>query len=87
MDLLSEYREIQAGGWGLESAKSQIDTQTDVGPDSEGRVIGEGNLAAPQCMKLSNGTVMQRRIGQRAVLHLFYSGAPGRFGYELLWEP
>ena len=38
-------------------------------------------------MKLSNGTVMQRRTGQSAVLHLLYSGAPGRFGHELLWEP
>ena len=83
----AEYREIQAGGNGLEAAKSKIDTQTDVGPDSDGRVIGEGNLAAPQCMKLSNGTVMLRRTGQPAVLHLLYSGALGRFGHQLLWEP
>ena len=83
----AEYREIQAGGHGLESAESKIDLQTDVGPDSDGRVIGDANIAAPQCMKLSNGTVMQRRAGQPAVLHLLYSGAPGRFGHELLWEP
>ena len=85
--LAAEYREIQVGGNGLETAKSKIDAQTDVGPDSDGQVIGMGNLAAPQCMKLSNGTVMQRRTGQPAVLHLLYSGAPGRFGNELLWEP
>ena len=83
----TEYREIQAGGCGLETAKSKIDAQTDVGPDSDGQVIGMENLAAPQCMKLSNGTVMQRRTGQPAVLHLLYSGAPGRFGNKLLWEP
>ena len=83
----AEYREIQAGGHGLESAESKIDLQTDVGPDSDGRVIGDANIAAPQCMKLSNGTVMQRRAGQPAVLHLLYSGAPERFGHELLWEP
>ena len=59
-----EYREIQAGGCGLEAAKSKIESETDVGPDSDGRVIGEDNLAAPQCMRLSNGTVMQRRVGQ-----------------------
>ena len=82
-----EYREIQAGGNGLEAAKSKIDSETDVGPDSDGRVIGEDNLAAPQCMRLSNGTVMQRRVGQPAVLHLLYSGVPGRFGHELLWSP
>ena len=83
----AEYREIQAGGNGLESAKSKIDAETDVGPDSDGRVIGMENLAAPQCMKLSNGVVMQRRTGQPAVLHLLHSGAPGRFGHKLLWEP
>ena len=83
----SEYREIQAGGCGLESAKNKIDAQTDVGPDSDGQVIGMENLAAPQCMKLSNGTVMQRRAGKPAVLHLLFSGAPGRFGHELLWDP
>ena len=84
--LAAEYREIQAGGHGLESAESKIDLQTGVGPDSDGRVIGEDNLAAPQCMRLSNGTVMQRRAGMPAVLHLLYSGAPGRFGHELLWD-
>ena len=83
----AEYRQIQAGGCGLESAESKIDLQTGVGPDSDGRVIGEESLAAPQCMKLSNGTVMQRRTGQPAVLHLLYSGAPGRFGHSLLWDP
>ena len=61
--------------------------QTDVGPDSDARVIGEDNIAAPQCMRLSNGLVMQRRVGQPAVLHLLYSGAPGRFGHALLWHP
>ena len=83
----SEYREIQVGGNGLDAAKSKIDSETDVGPDSDGRVIGEDNLVAPQCMQLSNGTVMQRRVGQPAVLHLLYSGALGRFGHQLLWEP
>ena len=85
--LAAEYREIQAGGCGLESAQSKIDMQTDVGPDSDARVIGEDNIAAPQCMRLSNGVVMQRRVGQPAVLHLLYSGAPGRFGHALLWHP
>ena len=85
--MAAEYHEIQAGGRGLESAKSKIDAQTDVGPDSDGPVIGVPNLAAPQCMRLSNGTVMKRREGRPAVLHLLYSGVPGAFGHELLWEP
>ena len=45
------------------------------------------NLSAPQYMKLSNGIVMKRRKGRLAVLQLLYSGAPGAFGHELLWEP
>ena len=85
--MAAEYHEIQAGGHGLESAKSQIDSQTNVGPDSDGRVVGMENLSAPQYMKLSNGIVMKRRKGRLAVLQLLYSGAPGAFGHELLWEP
>ena len=85
--LAAEYREIQAGRHGLESAESKIDLETGVGPDSDGRVIGEDNLAALQCMRLSNGTVMQRRAGKPAVLHLLFSGAPGSFGHDLLWDP
>ena len=71
----------------MEKAKSRIDTQTDVGPDSDGPVIGVANLAAPQYIKLSNGILIKRREGRSAVLHLLYSGAPGAFGHELLWDP
>ena len=83
----AEFRRIKPGGNGLESAKSKINPKTGVGPDSDGGVIGRADLAAPQCMQLSNGTVMLRRRGRPAVLHLLFSGAPGRFGHELLWEP
>ena len=83
----AEYRVIKPGGNGSESALGKIDMQTDLGPASDARVLGEENLAAPQCMRLSNGTVMTRREGRSAVLHLLYSGAPGRLGHELLWDP
>ena len=83
----AEFRRIKAGGCGFENANSKINPETDVGPDSDGRVVGMVDIAAPQCMKLSNGTVMLRRGGRPAVLHLLYSGVPGRFGHELLWEP
>ena len=84
--MAAEYHYIKAGGHGFESAKSKIDTQTGIGPDSNGVVIGIENLPAPQCMELSNGIVMKRREGRPAVLHLLYSGVPGAFGHELLWE-
>ena len=83
----SEYRKIKASGHGYESALEKIDPETGVGPPSMIPVAGSGNHAAPLCMKLKNGTVMQMRSGPKAVLHLLHSGAPGRHGNQLLWSP
>ena len=83
----SDYRRIQAGGHGLESAKEKIDPETGVGPASTTPVVGTQNQAAPLCMELTNGTIMQMRSGSKAVLRLLYSGAPGRHGNHLLWSP
>ena len=85
--LASEYRKIQAGGFGLESAREKIDLDVGVGPASLRQVVGTENQMAPICMKLTNGTMMQMRSGQKAILHLLYSGAPGRHGNQLLWSP
>ena len=82
--LAAKYRETQAGGHGLARAQGKIDLGTGVRPDSDARVIGEDNLAAPTCIRISNGTVMQRRVEKPAVLHLLYSRASGRFGHEML---
>ena len=84
--LAAKYRETQAGGHGLARAQGKIDLGTGVRPDSDARVIGEDNLAAPTCIRISNGTVMQRRVEKLAVLHLLYSRASGRFGHEMLWH-
>ena len=83
----TQYRVIQRGGCGLESAKGKIDSETDVGPASGCMVSGSKDTAAPQCMRLSNGVIMQMRTKRSAVLRLLYSGLPGRFGHQLLWEP
>ena len=83
----SGYRRIQVGGCGLESAKEKIDPETGVGPASTTRLVGIEDQAAPLCMKLTNGTIMQMRSGPKAVLRLLYSGAPGRHGNQLLWSP
>ena len=85
--LASEYRKIQAGGHGLESAREKIDPETGVGPASMSPVVGTEDQMAPICMQLTNGTVMQQRSGPKAVLHLLYSDAPGKHGNQLLWSP
>jgi hypothetical protein len=82
-----DYRKIKASGCGFESAKEKIDPETCVGPASTTSVVGTENQAAPLCMKLTNGTIMQMRSGPKAVLRLLYSGAPGRHGNQLLWSP
>ena len=85
--LASEYRKIQTGGNGLESARGKIDLETGVGPASISPVVGNEDQMAPICMQLTNGTVMQQRSGPKAVLHLLYSDAPGKHGNQLLWSP
>jgi hypothetical protein len=83
----SEYRKIKPGGFGLESAREKIDPEVGVGPESMSPVVGTQNQRAPICMKLTNGTIMQKRTGPNAVLHLLCSGAPGKHGNQLLWSP
>ena len=83
----SDYRKIKPGGFGFESAKEKIDPETGVGPASTTLVAGNENQTAPHCMELRNGTIMQKRSGPRAVLHLVQSGVPGRYGNQLLWSP
>ena len=85
--LASEYRKIQEGGNGLESAREKIDPETGVGPASISPVVGTEDQMAPICMQLTNGTIMQKRSGPKAILHLLYSGAPGKHGNQLLWSP
>ena len=83
----SEYRPlISVHSHGYQSTKDKIDPRTGVGPDAATSVAGAPGVAAPQCMELTNGTLMVRRSEGKAILHLLYSGLPGRHGNELLWS-
>ena len=83
----SEYRRIQPGGCGLESAKDKIDPGTGLGPDSSDKVVGDEQLMAPQCMQLTNEDIMVKRSGKKGILHLLYDGRTRRHGSQLLWTP
>ena len=83
----SEYRKIQKGGCGLQSAKDKIDPRTGLGPDSSDKLVGDEHLMAPQCMQLTNEDIMVKRSGKKAVLHFLYDGKTGRHGSQLLWSP
>ena len=82
----SEYRRIQRGGNGLQSAKDKINPTTGMGPNSTDIVAGTRNQMAPQCMQLKNEDIMVKRVGEKAVLHLLYSGRAGKHGNQLLWS-
>ena len=81
----SEYRRIQPGGRGLQSAKDKIDPISGLGPESTDMVVGTSNEMAPQCMQLKNGDLMVKRAGKKAVLHLLYSGKASKHGNQVLW--
>ena len=83
----SEYRRIQPGGCGLQSAKDKIDPGTGVGPDSSVKVVGDEHLMAPQCMQLTNEDIMVQRSAKKAILHLLHDGKTRRHGSQLLWSP
>ena len=73
-------------GCGFQSARDKIDPDTGVGPDSLERVSGDEHLMAPQCMQLTNGDVMVKRVGKDAVLHFRYDGKTRRHGKQVLWS-
>ena len=70
----------------IQTAKEKIDPTTGLGPDSTDMVVGTRNTSAPQCMQLKNDEIMVRRGGQKAVLHLQYSGKTSKHGNQLLWS-
>ena len=82
----SEFRRIQRGGRGLQSAKDKIDPTTGLGPDSVHKMAGTPNMMAPQCMQLKNEEIMVRRTGPKAVLHFLYSGKTSKHGNQILWN-
>ena len=86
----SEYRLLKTWNTGhsngYQSAKDKIDPKTRVGPPGGGSIAGVSGVLAPQCMELTNGKMMVRRTERKAILHLHYTGLPGRHGNQLLWS-
>ena len=85
--LASEYRLLCQSDHGFESAKNSIDEETNLGPNSSDLVAGTINTFAPMAMRLANDKIMKRRIEDKAVPHLLFSGLMSRHGSELMWSP
>ena len=85
--LASEYRLLRQSDHGFESARNSIDEETNLGPNSSDLVAGTINTFAPKAMRLANDKIMKRRIEDKAVPHLLFSGLMSRHGSELMWSP
>ena len=85
--LASEYRLLCQSDKGFESARNSIDEETNLGPNSSDLVAGTINTFAPKAMRLANDKIMKRRIEDKAVPHLLFSGLMSRHGSELMWSP
>ena len=82
----SEYRLLYQSRHGYEAAKSTIDEQSKVGPNSGQLIAGTIDLWAPQAMMLSNGGVMKKRE-EKAALSLPEKGKRNKYATMLLWSP
>ena len=85
--LLKEYDLLHPSKNGYEKARSSIDEEAQVGPDSDGLIAGT-DVAAPQAIKLTDGRIMKRRSrGAFAVPLLLHSGTTSKHGNQLLFQP
>ena len=82
----TEYILLQSSRKGFEKAMSSINEDTQVGADSQSLVAGT-DFAAPETLKLSDGKLMKRRQGGKAVPLLLHSGTASRHGNQLLFSP
>ena len=85
--LLSQYKLLWPSDNGYAKARESIDDITTVGPDSDQRVAGTREVAAPQTILLSNGKIMKRRTNGIAVPLILPSGSIGKLGNQLMWTP
>ena len=83
--LLSQYRLLWPSDCGFVKARESIGEGTQVGPDSDQRVAGTLNEAAPQTIMLSNEKIMKRRTNGIAVPLFQPSGSIGKYGNQLMW--
>ena len=86
-EFLSQYRLLKPSDHGFERARSGIDEDTQVGPDSDQLVAGVPNIAAPETIMLRNGKIMKRRHNGVAVPNLLYSGSCSKHGNQMMWTP
>ena len=85
--LLSQYTLLWPSDHSYARARESIDEATRVGPDSDQRVAGTLNAAAPQTIMLANEKIMKRRTTGIAVPLLQPSGSIGKHGNQLMWTP
>ena len=85
--LLSQYKLVWPSDSGYAKARESINKATQVGPDSDQRVAGAPEVAAPQTIMLANGKILKRRANGIAVPLLLPSGSMGKHGNQLMWTP
>ena len=81
----TEYAKVHPSWTGYEIARSKISEETQIGPLTRRKLAGEGNEFLPQCMMLTNGTVMRIRDEQVGLVQL-YTGLTTRYSSQLLWS-
>ena len=82
-----EYRLMKPSVNGFENAKNSIDEETNLGPNSSDLVAGTINTFAPKAMRLANDKIMKRRMEDKTVPHLLFSGMMSKHGSQLMWTP
>ena len=82
----SEYRLLYPARDGYEAAKSTIDEDSKIGPNSDHCIAGTRDLWAPQAIMLSNGGIMKMRT-VKAALNLTGRGRTNKYTSMLLWSP
>ena len=85
--LLSQYKLLWPSDNGYARARESIDDVTKVGPDSDQRIAGTPEVAAPHTILLANGKIMKRRSNGIAVPLILPSGYVGKLGSQLMWTP
>ena len=85
--LLKEYDILHPSKDGYKKARSSINEETQVGPDSDGLIAGT-DVAATKAIKLTDGRILRRRSrGAFAVPLLLHSGTISKHGNQLLFQP
>ena len=87
--LACEYRLLSPSDCGYEKAKSLIDTERNVGPNTTDPIVGTTSSLAPQSIMVKGEKILKRRENTEAnaVPHLLYSGMLDSYGNQLLWSP